>query len=288
MFRPNWRRSLFAPAATAALLLCACSPSPPKPALRDTIVFDGVAYQDFLDGLSYNPNARLYLNEQKLAYLAATERERATLKTLAAPLRAQRPFAPSPVRLSASQGAVRDIITRVSLDHGLDPSFFHALAHRESRYDYLAGAPTSSARGLFQFTQNTWLCALHTYGADYGVADAAYIVLQPSGECTVSDAHIKARLLGMRYDPSFSTNIAIEHTLANRDFLVQHHHSVTKADLYALHFFGQSDGWKFLTANPLAYADSITPKAAAANRAIFYDRGRRKRVVEVYNSFYSL
>ncbi|OYW83534.1 MAG: hypothetical protein B7Z26_00350 [Asticcacaulis sp. 32-58-5] len=48
------------------------------------------------------------------------------------------------------------------------------------------------------------------------------------------------------------------------------------------HFLGRAEGGNLLTASPMAYGAEVAPKAAAANRTVFYFKdGRPRRVYEI-------
>ena len=51
---------------------------------------------------------------------------------------------------------------------GVDPVYMLTLADVESSFSNEAKAPTSSAQGLFQFIDRTWLETVHLHAADYG------------------------------------------------------------------------------------------------------------------------
>src|SRR3546814_1616057 len=66
------------------------------------------------------------------------------------------------------------------------------VARVESRFDPTAKAPTSSARGLYQFTQQTWLATLRRHGARHGLAWAADAISQNgSGRFSVADPALR-------------------------------------------------------------------------------------------------
>src|ERR1700731_3981631 len=86
-----------------------------------------------------------------------------------------------------------------------------ASAALESGLDSTAKASTSSASGLFQFTDQTWLSAVRQFGAAQGLqADAAAIVPQ-NGRLTVADPAQRQRILNLRFDPAISATMAGDH-----------------------------------------------------------------------------
>ena len=66
-------------------------------------------------------------------------------------------------------------------------------AQRESNFDPNAKAGTSSATGLFQFTDATWMSMLERYGAKHGVS---------------TDGQSRADLLALRKDAKLSSLMA--------------------------------------------------------------------------------
>ena len=160
-------------------------------------------------------------------------------------------------------------------------------ARRESSLNPTAQAPTSSARGLFQFIDQTWLEVLKEEGPKLGLADAASDVSRTaSGRYTVADPGRKAELLAMRDDPSASALLAGAFTRRNAAQMTNGlGRAPTEGELYAAHFLGAqgaTDLVKLATATPGASAATAFPAQASANRAIFYDNGRARSASEVY------
>ena len=74
------------------------------------------------------------------------------------------------------RGVVEAAIQRASSVTGADFGFLMGVARRESGYNPEAHARTSSAAGLFQFVDQTWLAALKQHGAKYGYARYADLI----------------------------------------------------------------------------------------------------------------
>src|SRR3546814_9370713 len=64
---------------------------------------------------------------------------------------------------------VRDAVQSASARTGIDFDYLVDVARVESRFNPTAQAPTSSARGLYQFTRQTWLATLDRHGASHGL-----------------------------------------------------------------------------------------------------------------------
>src|SRR5690606_37539365 len=64
-------------------------------------------------------------------------------------------------------------IQQASANTGVDFSFLMAQAAKESGFNPDAKAKTSSASGLYQFVEQTWLSVVRKHGAEYGLGDMA-------------------------------------------------------------------------------------------------------------------
>ena len=78
--------------------------------------------------------------------------------------------------IQAIRGAVEQAIQRASDATGVDFSFLLGTAKRESGYNPRARAASSSAAGLFQFVDQTWLSTLKRHGSKYGYARYADLI----------------------------------------------------------------------------------------------------------------
>lgn len=171
---------------------------------------------------------------------------------------------------------------------GADFAFLMATAATESGFDPTAQARTSSARGLFQFIDSTWLATVRDHGAEHGLAaEAAAIGTGPSGTPTVADPATRDHILALRDDPRLNAAMAAELTAANQAVLEQRTgRPVGETDLYLAHFLGAGSAARFLDAmaeDPDQPAAGLFPSAARANRAVFYEAdGSARSLTEVY------
>jgi hypothetical protein len=190
--------------------------------------------------------------------------------------------------------APADVVAAVqtaSAKTGVNFSYLMQKAGVESGYDASAKASTSSASGLFQFTEQTWLRMV----ADHGAADgygkyASAIQERADGKLYVPDAKLNQEILDLRNDPRASALMAAEYARDNADDLqAAVGGKVGTTELYLAHFLGSGGASQFLNAmkaNPSAPAAGVLPQAAAANKAVFYDdTGRAKTLKEVYDRF---
>ena len=84
---------------------------------------------------------------------------------------------------------------------GVDPVYLMTLADVESSLEPQAKAPTSSAEGLFQFIDQTWLEVLYHHAEAHGFAGAAEAVRMVDDEVVVADESKRAWLFGLKRDP---------------------------------------------------------------------------------------
>jgi hypothetical protein len=173
---------------------------------------------------------------------------------------------------------------------GVDPVYMMTLADVESSLSPEAKAPTSSAQGLFQFIDRTWLETVRNHAADYGFAAAAEAIKMVDGDPTVSDKD-RAWVMGLRTDPYFSALMAGELIKdVERALQAQGERELAEAELYIAHFLGANSAVRFLDAldqDPNMKAAKLFPKAAKANAGLFMEgKGRKRRpvtVAEFYN-----
>ena len=193
-----------------------------------------------------------------------------------------------PTRVAAP---VMDAVQRASARTGIDFDYLVDVARVESGYNPTAKAPTSSARGLYQFTKQTWLATLDRHGANHGLAWAADAIgRDASGRLSVADPVLRQQILDLRDDPTASSNMAAALTGDNRAYLEGRiGRSAEPVDLYLAHFLGSGGAAKFLAAleaDPDQPGASMMPEAAAANRSVFYAAdGSMRSLVDIRERF---
>ncbi len=195
---------------------------------------------------------------------------------------------PSKIHPAASH-QVTTALQRASAATGAGLEFLKKMAARESGFDPKAKAKTSSAAGLFQFIEQTWLGAVKHYGGKHGLeAFAADITRGPDGRYRVADETRRKEILDLRFDVEASAALAGEIANENRAHLEKRlGRAASSADLYAAHFLGPAGAVKLLSAASSMKAADIVPAAAAANRPVFYDGARPRTVGEVIASIAS-
>ncbi|HQR90476.1 MAG TPA: transglycosylase SLT domain-containing protein, partial [Caulobacter sp.] len=185
------------------------------------------------------------------------------------------------------RSVVESAIQRASSATGVDFTFLMGTAKRESGYNPTAKARTSSASGLFQFVDQTWLGTLKKHGAKYGYARYADLISQGSdGRFRVAGDEARKAVLALKMDPHAASLMAGELASDHASYLRGRvGRTPTAGELYAAHFLGPQGSARLIEAankTPGASAASLFPEAAQANRSIFYREGRAATVSEVY------
>ena len=192
--------------------------------------------------------------------------------------------------LSGTQ-SVTQAIKQASARSGVDFSYLMNKASTESSLNPTAKAKGSTATGLFQFVEQTWLRVVKEYGPKYGMSAAAdKITIGTDGVARVNDTSSKQAILALRKDPTLSASMAAELTNKNKETLqTQVGGNIGPTDLYMAHFLGANGATHFLNAmhdNPNAKAADVLPTAAAANPAVFYTKsGHPRSLGEIYQHF---
>ncbi len=192
----------------------------------------------------------------------------------------------------ASQGnRVTNAIAMASRRTGVDFSYLLGQAKIESGLNSNAKAATSSATGLYQFVDQSWLAVVNQHGSEYGLGWAADAISQGSnGRYYVADPELRQQILDLRKHPETASVMAAEHAADNKAYLERRlGREAAPADLYMAHFLGVGGAAKFLSAaasNPNGAAASLFPAAARANRGIFYDRqGNARSFAQIRDGF---
>lgn len=173
---------------------------------------------------------------------------------------------------------------------GVDFAYLLQNAATESSLNPSAHAAGSSARGLYQFIDSTWLETVERHGAEHGLGAAAdAITRDANGKPVVANPAIRRQILALRDNPQVAALMAAEFTKDNQAALESTlGHSVGNTELYMAHFLGAAGAGKFLSkldAAPQARADALLPHAAKANQAVFYQAGRALSVDQIYDRF---
>jgi hypothetical protein len=192
-----------------------------------------------------------------------------------------------PIAATTAAARVTGALKKASAATGVGFDYLYKVARRESALDPTARAKTSTAAGLFQFIEQTWLASVKKYGAAHGMAsEAAAIEKGASGKFRVADAAQRQAILNLRFDPEKAAALAGELARENKAALEKSlGRAVDAAELYAAHFLGPAGAVKLLSAPREVAAASLAPQAAASNKPVFFDGARARTVDEVMESF---
>jgi hypothetical protein len=184
--------------------------------------------------------------------------------------------------------AVTGAIRQAAQVTGADFQYLLATARVESNLNPKAKVATSSARGLFQFIEQTWLGMLKQEGPALGYGRYAEAIARTaSGRYVVTDPSWKAAIMNLRADPTANAVMAGAFTRQNAAHLGRRlGRAPTEGELYIAHFLGAGGASRLIRAaesNPLIRAAAVFPGAAKANRSIFYDKqGHARSASAVY------
>ncbi|MDK9697123.1 MAG: hypothetical protein OEL76_12080, partial [Siculibacillus sp.] len=150
-------------------------------------------------------------------------------------------------------------------------------AARESDLRTDLASSTSSAKGLFQFVDQTWYELVKKEGPSLGLERLAeQISSDGRGGWTVADPREKAKILSLRTDPLVASVMAGRFTETNtRALTASLGRKPTDGEVYAAHVLGASGAAKLVRmaeSEPTTTAALAFPKAAAANSALFYGK----------------
>lgn len=207
----------------------------------------------------------LLLNEREMSELPTPEQS-SEVQSLSQPEAPQMPQAPGQMPQQQMQppltGAERieQTINNSAMELGLNPQFVRRIAEVESGLNPKAKAKTSSASGLFQFTNSTWRQMVKEYGGHLGIQ--MQDKNNPEANAIMGALHIRDNANGLK-------------NALGRD--------PTSGEVYMAHFLGLG-GAKSLLRN---YGRGISaaklfPKAAKANKGLFYAKGKPVTVEHLY------
>jgi hypothetical protein len=185
-------------------------------------------------------------------------------------------------RASAPSADVQSAIYGAAQRTGAPYTYLWRAAARESSFDPHADAATSTAFGLYQFLEKTWLLTMRRHGHKHGLGHyASLIAVDGRGEPVVRSARDRAVILALRADPDISALLAGEFTQDNRRQLrAALRREPREGELYAAHFLGAGGAIQLLAAarqTPARSAAGMFPVPASRNRSIFYQANGRAR-----------
>lgn len=181
------------------------------------------------------------------------------------------------------------VLNSAGTKSGVDFDYLLQTAIRESSLDPRAKAPTSSATGLFQFLESTWLQVMKEEGPRLGYGQYADAITETAdGEFTIADKTLREKVLELREDAQVAADLAAAFTRSNGVYLREKFGRMpSPGELYIAHFLGARGAEKMFTAglgNPDRIAAELFPKQAKSNPAIFYADGKARTIRQVYQA----
>lgn len=190
--------------------------------------------------------------------------------------------------LSLPESHVVSALKNAAAVTGSDFHYLLGTAMRESSLKPNAQSHSSSAAGLFQFVDQTWLGLVKEHGARYGLSAFASAISKDSAGRYHAAGDVKSAILDLRGDPNISALMAGEYAKTTEGQLRANlGRPVCGGELYAAHFLGPDAACKLIRlagSEPGASAAAQFPQAAAANKSVFFHAdGNPKSVREVYD-----
>lgn len=172
---------------------------------------------------------------------------------------------------------------KAALNHDLDAMDLLMLIHTESEGNPNAAAKTSTALGLGQFIESTWLERFAVEGARLGYEmqskDARKIIAeQRKGKKLSAEMEAgRKSILSMRTN----VDVAIDMIAAYGKYVTDNNFNIANA--YVGYVFGR-EGAATLLKNPGKIASTLMPAESAANKSLFFKdqtekRDKKKRIV---------
>jgi len=192
------------------------------------------------------------------------------------------------MQAEAVSGAVVQALQKAAAATGSDFHYLLGTAMRESSLKPNATSSSSSATGLFQFIDQTWLGLVKEHGAQHGLGNFAEAITKQADGHYRADANAKQTILALRKDPEVCALMAGEYAKSTQGSLrASLGRDVCGGELYAAHFLGPDAAAKLIKlagSDPSTSAAAQFPQAAAANKSVFFHAdGSAKSVREVYD-----
>lgn len=165
---------------------------------------------------------------------------------------------------------IKGYIAEAAQRAGVPEHVLLSIAKQESDFGRNTHNPKGSAKGLFQFTDDTWRDVITKYGSIYGLPTTTSVLDNRANAFMAAEF---ARQNKMRFEKEMGRPLK-------------------DGEYYVMHFMGAQGGINLARAydkNPNAVAADLFPKEASYNRNIFYDKatGQPRTVAQVYSKLMS-
>ena len=154
---------------------------------------------------------------------------------------------------------VLSMLDEVAKTTGVDANLLKTFAAIESSFNPRAGAGTSTAKGLFQFIDDTWTGMLNKYGKKYGLSPSTSV-----------------------YDPRANALMGAEFLKENQKGLKSINRGNSPVELYLAHFLGLGGARRLFSAPEGDPANlHVDEKSIRANYDVFYKNGKIRTVRDI-------
>ncbi len=181
------------------------------------------------------------------------------------------PISPVGSARASVEPTVASAVRKASQETGSSFELMMASAQMESGMKSNAKSSTSSAAGMFQFTEQTWLDTVRQHGAEHGMAKEASSIVDHDGKLTTADPTLRKKILALRSNLSVASTYAGDHLrdLSNK-LSSSLGRAATSAEVYLGYFLGAHGAKQMISAPKNEVAANILPDAAKANESLFY------------------
>src|SRR5882757_1730013 len=127
----------------------------------------------------------------------------------------------SPLASTGAAGADRVVaaLQKAAAATGSDFHYLLGTAMRESSLKPNAQSSSSSATGLFQFIDQTWLGLVKEHGAQHGLGNFADAITKQADGRYRADTDAKENILALRKDPEVCALMAGEHAKSTQGMM---------------------------------------------------------------------
>lgn len=161
-----------------------------------------------------------------------------------------------------------------------DPVYLMALADKESGFSWSVKARTSSASGMFQFLNGTWLEMIRDFGPSHNLKVEADAIEVKNGKLFIRDLKESKRIMDLRNNPYVASLMAAEMLKRDRAMVERRlGRELSRSEFYLTHFLGAGSASRLMLVSvekPASAAAKLFPSAAKANRTLFMKRDGRK------------
>ena len=186
---------------------------------------------------------------------------------------------------------VHEAIQKASTKTGFKADILGAMAYMESRFDNHAHAHKhiSSATGLFQFTNSSWLYSLMKHGDEIGLSSVSSNIYQTkTGRMALHRPKDEKYIMGLRKNSTISSILTAKVAQENQKMIEEIKGSqATPGDIYLTHVVGPNGMMKIhsaLKTHPnISMASVLGEDVVRNNKNLFInENGHTKTVREAY------